>query len=37
VLSVGGSRPALEAFIAFRGRPPELGPLLAQAGISTVP
>ncbi|HEX5419565.1 MAG TPA: M3 family metallopeptidase [Gammaproteobacteria bacterium] len=34
VLAVGGSRPALDAFVAFRGRPPELGPLLAQAGIS---
>ncbi|HEX5418785.1 MAG TPA: M3 family metallopeptidase, partial [Gammaproteobacteria bacterium] len=33
VLAVGGSRPALDAFVAFRGRAPELGPLLAQAGI----
>jgi oligopeptidase A len=34
ILSVGGSRDALDAFIDFRGRPPELDPLLRQAGIS---
>ncbi|HEX7079787.1 MAG TPA: M3 family metallopeptidase [Gammaproteobacteria bacterium] len=33
ILRVGGSRPALDAFVAFRGRPPELGPLLAQSGM----
>ena len=33
VLAVGGSRDAMESFVAFRGRPPELDPLLKQAGI----
>ncbi|HEU4618116.1 MAG TPA: M3 family metallopeptidase [Gammaproteobacteria bacterium] len=36
ILGVGGSRPALDAFVAFRGRRPELGPLLEQSGISAV-
>jgi len=35
ILSVGGSRNALDAFVAFRGRPPELDALLRQAGITT--
>ena len=34
VLRVGGSRPALDAFVAFRGRPPELDPLLRQSGMT---
>ena len=34
ILSVGASRPALESFIAFRGRPPEPGPLLKSYGLS---
>ena len=34
VLATGGSRKALDAFIEFRGRPPELGPLLKQSGIA---
>jgi len=34
VLAVGGSRPAMQAFIDFRGREPELGPLLRQTGIT---
>ena len=34
ILAVGGSRPALEAFVAFRGRPPELDALLRQSGMS---
>jgi oligopeptidase A len=34
VLGVGGSRDALDAFVAFRGRPPELEALLRQAGIA---
>src|SRR5690606_1855004 len=34
VLAVGGSREALDAFVAFRGRPPELEPLLKQTGIA---
>jgi oligopeptidase A len=33
ILAVGGSRDAMQAFVAFRGRPPELDPLLRQAGI----
>jgi oligopeptidase A len=37
ILRVGGSRPALDAFVEFRGRPPELDPLLRQAGMSEAP
>jgi oligopeptidase A len=33
ILSRGGSRDALEAFIEFRGRRPEIRPLLVQHGI----
>jgi oligopeptidase A len=33
ILAVGGSRDAMDSFVAFRGRPPELDPLLRQAGI----
>jgi len=33
ILSVGASRPAMESFIAFRGRPPEEGPLLRSYGL----
>lgn len=33
ILSRGGSRDALEAFIEFRGRPPRVEPLLALHGI----
>jgi len=33
ILAVGGSREAMQAFVDFRGRPPELEPLLRQAGI----
>ena len=32
-LAAGGGRPAMESFRAFRGRAPELGPLLAQYGL----
>jgi oligopeptidase A len=35
ILAVGGSRDALDAFVSFRGRAPELGPLLKQAGIES--
>ena len=35
ILSRGGSRDALEAFIDFRGRPPRVQALLAQHGILT--
>jgi oligopeptidase A len=34
ILSQGGSRDALDAFVAFRGRKPEVGPLLRQHGIA---
>jgi len=34
ILSVGASRPAIESFIAFRGRPPEPGPLLESYGLT---
>ena len=34
ILSVGASRPAMDSFIAFRGRPPEPGPLLNAYGLS---
>jgi oligopeptidase A len=34
VLATGGSRNALDAFIEFRGRAPELDALLKQAGIA---
>ena len=33
ILAVGGSRDAMQSFVAFRGRPPELDPLLRQSGI----
>lgn len=33
ILSVGGSRPALESFIAFRGRPPSIDALLRHNGL----
>ncbi|HEY8521494.1 MAG TPA: M3 family metallopeptidase [Gammaproteobacteria bacterium] len=33
VLAVGGSRKALDAFVAFRGREPRLEPLLKRSGI----
>jgi oligopeptidase A len=34
ILSRGGSRDALEAFVEFRGRRPDIRPLLAQHGIA---
>ncbi len=34
VLAVGGSRPALESFAAFRGREPELDALLRHSGMT---
>jgi oligopeptidase A len=34
VLAQGGSRPAMELFVEFRGRKPRLEPLLKQAGLS---
>ncbi len=37
VLARGGSRPALESFVAFRGRPPQLDALLRHNGMVTTP
>jgi oligopeptidase A len=34
ILARGGSRDALDAFIEFRGRKPDIGPLLRQYGIA---
>jgi len=34
ILAVGGSQDAMDAFVQFRGRPPELDPLLRQSGIT---
>lgn len=34
VLSVGGSRPALDSFVAFRGRKPSVDALLKQSGLA---
>lgn len=34
ILAVGGSRDAMDAFVAFRGREPDLDPLLRQSGIA---
>jgi oligopeptidase A len=34
VLSVGGSRPAMQSFVAFRGREPAADPLLRSYGLS---
>ncbi|MBS1197996.1 MAG: oligopeptidase Metallo peptidase family, partial [Proteobacteria bacterium] len=35
ILSIGGERPALESFIAFRGRPPRVDALLHHSGMIT--
>jgi oligopeptidase A len=34
ILETGGSRDAMEAFVEFRGRRPELGPLLRHMGLA---
>jgi oligopeptidase A len=34
ILGVGGSRPALESFVAFRGREPKIDALLKHSGMS---
>jgi len=34
ILAVGGSRPALESFVAFRGREPAIDALLRHSGMS---
>ena len=35
ILSVGGSRPAIESFVAFRGRQPSIDALLRHNGLTT--
>jgi oligopeptidase A len=35
ILARGGSRPTLESFVAFRGRPPQLDALLRHNGMTT--
>ena len=35
ILSVGGSRPAIESFRAFRGRDPQVDALLRHSGMTT--
>jgi len=37
ILSVGGARPAMESFIAFRGRPPSIDALLRHNGLVETP
>jgi oligopeptidase A len=34
ILSVGGSRPAIESFVAFRGREPSIDALLRHSGMT---
>jgi oligopeptidase A len=34
ILAVGGSRPAMNSFIAFRGRPPKIDALLRHSGMT---
>jgi oligopeptidase A len=34
ILAVGGSRPALESFTAFRGREPSIDALLRHSGMA---
>ena len=36
ILAVGGSRPALESFKAFRGREPNIDALLRHSGMNAV-
>jgi oligopeptidase A len=33
ILEVGGSRPAMESFVAFRGRKPSIDALLRHSGL----
>jgi oligopeptidase A len=35
VLEVGGSKEPMEAFVAFRGREPDIEPLLRHCGIAS--
>jgi oligopeptidase A len=34
VLAVGGSRPAMESFVAFRGRAPTIDAMLRHHGMT---
>ena len=34
ILAAGGSRPALDSFVAFRGRPPQIDALLRHNGMT---
>jgi oligopeptidase A len=34
ILETGGARPAMESFVAFRGREPVIEPLLRHSGIT---
>jgi oligopeptidase A len=36
VLAAGGSRPAIESFVAFRGRKPQIDALLRHNGMTAV-
>jgi oligopeptidase A len=36
VLGTGASRPALDSFVAFRGRPPQADPLLESYGLNSI-
>ena len=33
ILSKGGTRPGMELYVGFRGREPEIGPLLEKRGL----
>jgi len=37
ILGVGGSRPAMESFVAFRGREPKIEALLRHSGMASTP
>ena len=37
ILAVGGSRPAIESFRAFRGREPTVEALLRHSGMTEAP
>jgi oligopeptidase A len=37
ILAVGGSRPALDSFVAFRGREPQIEALLRHSGLASEP
>ena len=37
VLEVGGSRPAMDSYVAFRGRAPTIDALLAHSGLADAP